>query len=171
MPVKIGTTSRELLAQAQANGRTNDARSQQMIEEARMARIFVSVRDLLMSDAGAGKLIVPLPPTLTNRNRNHFVQHRLKQHYYQQLGTLLIARLLPSPPDRPAAKARLEVRYFLHNEGDEDNNRARCKWPIDWMVSQGYLPGDKSSVLKIADVGAEVDRACQRLEFSIIDVS
>ncbi len=171
MAVKIGITSRELLAQAQSRGRTNDAPSRQMIEEARMAKIFTSVRDLLMSDAGVGKLIVPLPPTLTNRNRNHFVQHRLKQHYYQQLGTLLIARLLPAPPDRPPAVAELTVGYFLFNEGDGDNNRGRCKWPVDWLVGQGYLPGDKTSVLKFVDLDPEIDRSCQRLEFTIRDIS
>ena len=41
------------------------------------------------------------------------------------------------------AQVKLSFILQLGNRMDDDNALARCKWPVDWLVSRGYLVDDK----------------------------
>ena len=45
------------------------------------------------------------------------------------------------------ARTKLRATIYCGGRMDDDNAIARLKWPVDWMVTRGYLAGDSPKEL------------------------
>lgn len=84
----------------------------------------------------------PLPPNLAN-GRMHWRTLTRKKTAYNADCDVLQLHELPPPPAQPFARATIAVTLTVGAQMDHDNAVARCKWPIDWLVTRGYLVDDK----------------------------
>lgn len=98
---------------------------------------------------------IPMPPTLTNsgkgRSRHWRVIEREKEQYWTLLTIAKQFKTIPPPPAVPWEKARIQSLMVLGGAMDDDNAMARHKWPIDWLVRNGYIKSDRKSCLVWAD--------------------
>ena len=94
--------------------------------------------------------VLPLPPNLANSRMHWRKRHREHSRYRDHLDMLLAMRQLPPVPREPWARAQVTAVLALHNPMDDDNAVARCKWPLDWIVSRGYLTDDRRTALRWA---------------------
>lgn len=86
--------------------------------------------------------VMPAPPNLANSRMHWRVKHRSKTTYWANLTYLLHAKQLPPIPKVPLDKFSITATFVLGGRMDADNLMARCKWPIDWLVTSGYLADD-----------------------------
>lgn len=103
-----------------------------------------------MSDTRAFRLTVPMPLNLANSRVHWRVKHKQRQAYFDALDWLAIAKQLPAPPTVPLDSVTLEAVMHLARQMDHDNAVARCKWPIDWLRTRGYIADDSPSHLRWA---------------------
>jgi hypothetical protein len=171
MRVQGMVTARELLAKKGLQDGA-DKPSQNLVEQAKMQRIFESVVKHLKAHGHGGKIVVPLAPNILNLagSSNHWRKRDLKEAYGRQLGTLLFAGLMPVPPAEPPERAEISVRMFVFAEMDYENLRARNKWICDWLIGQRYIFDDKPKNLEWGSVEQYVDRDCQRIEITLREV-
>jgi len=88
-----------------------------------------------------------MPPNRGNARGHWAVNYRAQRDYYNRLDNLQLIGFLPRLPAEPMGLVRLDVVAVLARRNDSDNLVARCKWPIDWLVSRRYLKSDDPSVL------------------------
>ena len=87
---------------------------------------------------------------------------RLKNHFYDQC-MVRYAKL----PRVTLKHAKITVRLYVHQKMDDDNLKARLKWPLDWLVIRGYILDDSPDVLSWGPVTQSIDRADQRIEIEL----
>lgn len=153
MPAADPYPTEKEIAQALAEGITiRQLRDRQLAAPARRtARAKTPVPELPQLEPGQLRITVPMPPDLTNRSgksRNQYAVAAEKKAFYAHLDQRLMARLLTPAPTTPFAAARLAATLYLGHAMDEDNAMARCKWPIDWLVTRGYLADDDRARLR-----------------------
>ena len=91
---------------------------------------------------------MPLPLNLANARLHHMVKHRAKVAYWRHLDLLQAGGILPPPPATPMPKAIITAHLTMPNAMDTANAMHRAdKWPVDWLVSRGYLAGDSRKQL------------------------
>ena len=116
------------------------------------------------------RFILPLPPNRANA-RWHWRTEKAKQKEY-----FFQCRLKhPFPPNmldtHQFERATISVSFYLHNLNDVDNLMARCKWPVDWLVHQGWLVDDGPKVLEWVGLPTqEIDRKDQRVEITLTEI-
>jgi hypothetical protein len=96
-------------------------------------------------------LTVPMPDPLSNasgRSRHWRTVNRAKKAYWAQLDEWQNCGLIPPPPKQPIASATIHSTMYLGGWMDEDGAVARHKWPIDWLVTRGYLHTDRRTGLR-----------------------
>ena len=92
--------------------------------------------------------VLPLPANMANARFGHWAKkHRAMKDYWGVLDALLITKRLPRRPATPLARATLEIEMHHNRVMDQDGAEARVKWPIDWLVSRGYLVDDRPAHL------------------------
>lgn len=118
------------------------------------------------------RLVLPLPPSLTNsgrgRSRHWRALKRERDAYWCQCDGLQACGTVPAPPAAPMERALITVSLYVWAPMDADNAMARCKWALDWMRSRGYVADDAPRNLAWTGLPAQwLDRKAQRLEITI----
>ncbi len=93
------------------------------------------------------ELVLPMPPNLANSRMHWRVKHRERTAYFAHLTALFMARQIPDPPTKPLNPAHVTATFYLGARMDTDNLFARAKWPIDWLVRNGYVVDDRDDQL------------------------
>lgn len=97
-------------------------------------------------------LWLPLPPNRANARYGHWgEEHGERVRYFTELSHRVRAGVLAKAPAVKPDRARLEATFFRRSGAamDPDNAIARLKWPIDWLVRNGYLAGDEARHLTL----------------------
>ena len=88
-------------------------------------------------------LTLPLPPNMANGRMHWRVKDKKRKAYFALCDHMLAARVIEAaPPSAPIDGALIAAEMTLANAMDDDNALARLKWPVDWLVTRGYLAGD-----------------------------
>ena len=117
------------------------------------------------------RLVLDVPENVANASRRHWsVLHRAKKAYYAAQDGRALVGLIPPPPSPPMASVRVLAHFRLWNEMDDDNLKARMKWPQDYLKTRGYIANDNPKVVRELVVTQEIDRKNQRLEITIEEV-
>jgi hypothetical protein len=96
-------------------------------------------------------LELPMPDPLSNasgRSRHWRTVNRAKKAYWAQLDERQNCGLIPPPPATPIECATIRSTMHLGAWMDEDGAVSRHKWPIDWLVTRGYLRTDRRTGLR-----------------------
>lgn len=115
-------------------------------------------------------LTLPMPPNIGNGSHGHWrTRHRQKTQYWAQLTALFMARQIPDPPATPILPAALWATFYVGARMDTDNLFRRAKWPIDWLVRNGYVVDDRDDRLVWQELPKQVVKRGQayRIEFTI----
>lgn len=88
-------------------------------------------------------ITVPMPRNIGNGSHGHWaVRDKQRKAYLSALDQLQGAGMIPPPPPKPFARARIDSVMHLANMSDHDNAMRRHKWPLDWLRTRGYLVDD-----------------------------
>lgn len=87
-------------------------------------------------------LTLPLPPNMANGRKHWRAKNRERQSYFGACDLALVTRMVPEPPAKPMTRATVEAFFRVWSLMDDDNAVSRAKWPLDWLVTRGYLAGD-----------------------------
>lgn len=87
---------------------------------------------------------LPLPPNLNRNRHTHWaVTHREKRAWYDAADTAQCRHGFPRPPATPWMHVHVTAIMTMPSVMDHDNALRRAsKWPMDWLVSRGYLHDD-----------------------------
>lgn len=110
-------------------------------------------------------IIVPLPTRMMNEHYHWVVRRDLQNQYESHLDLLRLGGWLPPPPKVPPVLWRVDIAMFCAAPTDRDNSTGLLKWPLDYLVKQGYAVDDNDEHLEIVKFTREVDRRCPRIEF------
>lgn len=119
------------------------------------------------------RFVIPLPPNRGNARGGWRKHHRAKCDYWESLDTIQLLKKrdsfeVPPPPELQIGKATLTAMLYVWNFYDDDGAMALCKWPIDWLVTRGYLLNDSRKYLRWASVpDQQIDRQNPRLELTL----
>ena len=108
-----------------------------------------------------------LPENLSNARMHWKAKYRAKKRYYAAQDARQSFGLIEPPPTEPLASVRVLAHLRLYNAADPDGCAARLKWPMDWLVTRGYLEDDGPAIVKELRVTQEIDRRNQRLEITL----
>lgn len=87
----------------------------------------------------------PMPPNLTNGRYHWRTLQRRKVAFKDTCDTLQVMGSLPKPPLKPWPSCTVRGVLYLGAKMDTDNLLARCKWPMDWLQSRGYIANDRDA--------------------------
>jgi hypothetical protein len=142
-------------------------------KEQELARNFEQYQRLIVwmraGNWDGSTLMLPMPRRMANGSHGHWsYKLAMQNQYIGVLNAMQCARLVPAPPKEPPQCAQLASHLFLRSEMDDDNALARLKWPIDWLVNNHYLAGDKRKNLRNSiPLQTVTHREPQRIEFGI----
>lgn len=111
------------------------------------------------------RIILPLPLSRANARWHHMTEVRHKHTYYDACLTRY-----SKPPKKTFARAKITVRFYVHQKNDRDGLWARLKWPLDWLVLREYIVDDNEEVLEWGPVTQEVDRKNMRVEIELEEI-
>jgi hypothetical protein len=96
------------------------------------------------------KITLPLPPNMANSRTHWRVKNKQRKAYFEacEVMRVLEGRIGDCLRPHRLAKAKLRATVYCGGMMDHDNCLSRLKWPVDWMVTAGYLAGDKPSQLE-----------------------
>lgn len=94
------------------------------------------------------RFVFPLPPNLANARMHWAVKHLKRQEYFAACDALQITQQLPPPPPTPWTTVVCRETLRIGQPMDDDNAAARCKWPMDWLTTRGYLADDSRKHVK-----------------------
>ena len=98
------------------------------------------------------KIILPLPPNMANSRMHWRVKNKARQEYMAlcdvwstrvEDGRVFFSG--PSPPHHACGYVvQVAISAVIHHTHtmDQDNSMARLKWPVDWLVRNGYMVND-----------------------------
>jgi hypothetical protein len=99
---------------------------------------------------------LPLPVNLGNGRMHWRTKYASMKSYWCTLDCMLIAKRLPPRPKAPYARAHLDVAMHHNRDMDHDGAEARLKWPLDWLVTRGYLVDDSPRHIERAGLVQQV---------------
>ena len=105
---------------------------------------------------------LPLPPNRANA-RGHWSKHHAERMDYMTRAMVMHPKRLREPMPH----ARISATLYVWNKLDKDNLMARMKWPVDWLVSRGFIPDDSEKYLDWAMPKQVIDRKNQRVEITL----
>lgn len=169
MPPKIMGTAAALAAMKATRPKTTGATKEKLLRA--MFERFENVSAWLKANGSGGKIVLPLPPRLTNGSLSglHWTsQNKIKKAYWSHCDGVLFQKLIPRAPAKAPQLVRCEVRLFVARLGDDDGNSARRKWPQDWLVKNKYIHDDAPAHFDVTDLPpVVVSRKECRVEFLI----
>ena len=110
---------------------------------------------------------IPLSPKVGNARGHWKAIHYGKKAYWKMLDARQNIGLLPAPPATPYPKVDIAATFYLWNEMDTDNATSRLKHAADWLVTRGYIVGDRPAQLNWTQLVQVIDRRHQRLELTL----
>ena len=112
------------------------------------------------------ELVLPLPPNRGNSRMHWAERHRVQNAYRQRCD---IARAQARVPLLcvPLQRAELAAVLYVWNRYDPDGAVALLKWPVDWLVSVGYLAGDTHDRLLWTIPEQHIDRSSPRIVLTL----
>lgn len=132
---------------------------------------FESVGAYLRRHGHSGRLILPLPPRMSNgyvKSCCHWVRSELRDAYYSHCDALLGQGLIPKPLLVLDGPVTGRARLYSAREGDTDNNMARIKWCCDWLTKRGYIVDDGPRHFDLSLEAVTVKRPDVRIEFELL---
>ncbi len=113
-------------------------------------------------------ITMELPPNLGNSRMHWRTKHKKRAAYLRDCA-FYARRAFDSADSVRGLKARVSFTLYLGAQMDQDNALARCKWPIDWLVANGFLVDDspKWCSMSIPSQVITRDKKAQRLEITI----
>ena len=81
---------------------------------------------------------------MANSRMHWRVKNRKRKAYFEMCDLTTFQGWRGSTPKRVKIKATV----YCGGRMDDDNAIARLKWPVDWMVRNGWLEDDRSSQLE-----------------------
>ncbi len=110
--------------------------------------------------------VLPLPPNIGNLRAHWRVKNRQKHEYW--LLCDIAMRLKWPVRGQPWTKATISAHFYVWNLMDDDNAMSRVKFPVDWLVRQGYIVDDSRKVLTWSGLPDQtIDRSDQRLVLTL----
>lgn len=91
-------------------------------------------------------ITVPMPPSFANasgRSRHWRTVAREKRRYLNLLDGLWLSKQIPEAPAVPLGKVQITATMYVGGQHDQDNLVSRCKWPIDWIATRGFVKNDR----------------------------
>ena len=120
---------------------------------------------------------LPFPPNMANGRMHWRVKERHRAQYlvlcrglwYAEIDGCSARSSMHEFARQHRTKSLLSFCLRLGGRMDDDNALARCKWPVDWLVSEGILVDDspKWCSMSIPEQVITRDKAQQRLEITI----
>jgi Holliday junction resolvase RusA-like endonuclease len=132
----------------------------------RSASVKAVTTNKVLDTEQALTLVLPLPLNLANSRLHWAARLREKRAYWERLNVRRDAKLIAWPPHAIPPKASVEIVMYVGARMDRDNLYARVKWPLDWLVSWGYVSGDREDQIELV-VTQKVDRKNQRMSVTI----
>ncbi len=112
------------------------------------------------------RFVLPLPVNLGNARMYWRKKTRLKRDY--GLECTVAMRLKWPVRGEPWKRATISAHFYVWNLMDDDNAMARLKWPLDWLVTSGYIVDDSRKVLTWSGLPEQtIDRKNQRLVITL----
>lgn len=93
------------------------------------------------------RFVFPLPINLANARMHWAVKHVRRSEYFAACDALQLAGKVPPPPRAPIERAHVHEVLRMGGHMDDDNAANRCKWPIDWLKTRGYIADDRKKNL------------------------
>ena len=117
-------------------------------------------------------LTLPLPPNRANQTYGKARwEWATKKRYIQGTARLAGAKTLALSALRgvvlPLGPTEVRATFYLHNLMDDDNLKARLKFPLDALVQAGILADDKRPHCVVADPKQVIDRKNPRVEVTL----
>lgn len=126
------------------------------------------------------RFVLPLPPNRGNARGHTRWMNRAKKDYFDALSNIAAYGRsaaygdgdgvfdIPLPPAVALPKAKASAHLYVWNFYDDDGAAALMKWPMDWLVRNGYLADDKRKVLRWTGYPEQtIDRAARRIELTL----
>ncbi len=116
-----------------------------------------------MGNSRTMRIVLPLPLNRANSRLHWRAEKRAKDDYFLRCR---IARWKPTPAE-PMTRATIKATLYTWSQMDTDNLMARLKWPVDWLVRNGYIVDDSPDVLVWTLPRQAIDRKRQRIEIDL----
>jgi len=119
------------------------------------------------------KIFLGTPPDVGgNARKNWRTTLKGKKKYLAECDERQLLGLVPPPPAKPISLCRIATHFRTHCTLDWDNACARQKYPLDWLVTRGYLLDDSPKVIPACPiVTQEIDRKNKQIEITITTLS
>ena len=121
------------------------------------------------------KVIFPMPPNIANKRYRPRIESFVKRDYIQGKGMVVGAKTLAvgqtTGHRKPIPNAIVAATFYLRGSKimDDDNAKARLKWPLDALVKAGVLVDDSRPHCTVLDPEQKFDRKNPRLEIEITE--
>ena len=119
------------------------------------------------------KLTLPLPPNRANQSQGKARwEWARKKEYIEGTKRLVGAKVLALSAlhgvTLPLGPTEVRATFYLRNLMDDDNLKARLKFPLDALVKAGILVDDKRPHCVVPDPAQHIDRKRERLELELV---
>ncbi len=98
------------------------------------------------------KIVLPLPPNIANSRMHWRVKNRERRAYMDLCSVFADF----DEPDLVRKVTAITATIYHTHTMDQDNAMARLKWPVDWMVRNGFLVDDDPDHLVWTGVPTQV---------------
>lgn len=114
-------------------------------------------------------VVLPLPPNLANSRMHWRVKNKARRHYLGYCELWVASNRQWTPRIDASAKRQVAFTVYLGARMDHDNALSRMKWPLDFLVSRGYLVDDSPQYcdMSIPEQVITRDKSKQRVEITI----
>jgi hypothetical protein len=115
-------------------------------------------------------ITLPLPPNMANGRMHWRSKQKRRVAYLEHCVYECILRHVSADAYRLKERhAALAFTLYLGAQMDHDNALARCKWPVDFLVAQGFLHDDSPKWCQFSIPSQVItrDKNQQRLEITI----
>ena len=118
------------------------------------------------------KLTLPLPPNRANQTHGQARWEWARKKQYIEgtvrlVGAKALALIALRGERLPLGPTEVRATFYLRNLMDDDNLKARLKFPLDALVQAGILVDDKRPHCVVPDPEQHIDRKRPRLEIEL----
>ena len=112
------------------------------------------------------RITLPLPPNIANARMHWRTKNRKGKEYFESCDWLRITGEVPRLVG-PLPRARIRATLYMWGVMETDNLMARLKFPVDWLVSRGYIVDDSPKRLEWEMPQQAIDRKNPRVEIEL----
>ena len=124
---------------------------------------------------GSVKLTLPLPPNRANQTQGKARWEWARKKEYIEgttrlVGAKTLALIALRGKTLPLGPTEVRATFYLRNLMDDDNLKARLKFPLDALVQAGILVDDKRPHCVVPDPEQHIDRKNPRVEVVLVSL-